>query len=76
MSSFSIFDRLLSKTAEFNRLWESGLAMTHRRVEPIGEAYALREASETYARQFAGEIAPLRMESTISWEENAESAEM
>jgi hypothetical protein len=34
----------------------------HREHVKAGEAYALREASETYARQFAGEIGPVRME--------------
>jgi hypothetical protein len=47
----------------------------HREHVKAGEAYALREASETYARQFAGEIGPVRMENTIPWQENAESAE-
>jgi len=37
--------------------------------------YALRDGNEPYVSQFAGEIAPLRMENTISREENAESVE-
>ncbi len=52
-----------------------GFKAVHREVESLGDSHALRERSEAYARQFAGEIAPLRMENTISWEENVESAE-
>jgi hypothetical protein len=52
-----------------------GIKALHREVESLGDSYALRERSEAYAPQFTVEIAPLRMENTIPWEENAESAE-
>jgi len=47
----------------------------HREVESLGDSYALREASEAYARQFAVEIATRSLENTIPWEKNAKSAE-
>jgi hypothetical protein len=32
-----------------------GIKALHREFEPLGEAYALRERSEAYARGFTGE---------------------
>ena len=37
--------------------------------------YALREQSEAYGHEFASESDALRLENTISWNENAETVE-
>jgi hypothetical protein len=47
----------------------------HRKVEPIGHAYARREASETYMSQCAGEIDERRLENTGAWEIHIETSE-
>ena len=53
-----------------------GTKAVHRGVESAGEAYALRESVEGYGRNFGGKTALLRLENTISWDENAEAADM
>jgi hypothetical protein len=53
---------------------ELGIKALHWEFEPLGEAYALRERSEAYAGDLGSEIDVLRLENTISWDENAETA--
>jgi putative transposase len=52
-----------------------GAKVMHRDVIEADESYALREQSEAYGHEFASESDPLRLENTISWDENAETAE-
>jgi len=52
---------------------ELGIKALHRDVEPLGEAYALREASAAYAAKFARENDTLTPENTLLWDENVES---
>jgi hypothetical protein len=52
-----------------------GIKALHWEFEPVGEAYALREPSESYAGDLGGESEALRLENTISWDENAETAD-
>jgi hypothetical protein len=47
----------------------------HRAVEEKDGAYALRERSEAYNGNFAGESEPLGLETTVLWNENAAAAE-
>jgi REP-associated tyrosine transposase len=54
---------------------ELGVKALHRAFEPLGGVYALREPSESYARDLGGETDALRLENTISWDENTETAE-
>jgi REP element-mobilizing transposase RayT len=53
-----------------------GMTAAHREFEAMGEAYALREPSDAYGRNFGGETGLLRPENTISWKESAEAADM
>jgi hypothetical protein len=53
---------------------ELGVKATHRKVVQRDETYALREPSETYGGEVAGENDGLRVENTISWEKNAARA--
>jgi putative transposase len=53
-----------------------GMKAAHREFEAMGEAYALRESGDAYGRKFGGETGLLRPENTISWNENAEAADM
>jgi len=55
---------------------ELGFKAAHREFEPVGEAYALRESAETYGRNIGGKTGLLRPENTISWNENAEAADI
>ena len=54
---------------------ELGSKETHRAVERIDGAYALREESDAHDAGLGIESAPLRLENTISWDENAETAQ-
>ena len=49
---------------------ELGGKALHRDVEQVGEAYTLREESETYDSSLPSETAPLRLENTVFWNEN------
>ena len=53
---------------------ELGVKALHREFEPVGEAYALREPSETYAGKFTGKIDALRTQNTILWDESVDDA--
>jgi hypothetical protein len=55
---------------------ELGVKAMHRAVVQPGGTYALRESSEAYMGGFTAESEALRLENTISWDENAETAEM
>ena len=48
----------------------------HRDFEQLGGAYALRERSDGYGGEFTRENDVLRLENTIFWDENAETAEI
>jgi hypothetical protein len=52
-----------------------GVRGLHRAFEQLAGAYALREPSESYADDFGSKSDALRMENTISWNENAETVE-
>jgi len=52
-----------------------GAKALHRAVESSDGAYALRETSEAYNDDFAGETEPLRPENTVFWDESIEIAE-
>jgi len=54
---------------------ELGIKAMHREVEQAGRTYALRERSEAYGGEFAGENDPLTPENMIQWQEKAETAE-
>jgi putative transposase len=54
---------------------ELGSKAAHRAVEHIDGAYTLREPGEAYNRDLGSESEPLRLENTVSWDENAETAE-
>jgi hypothetical protein len=47
----------------------------HRAVEQIDGAYTFREPGESYEGDLGRESEPLRLENTVSWDENAEAAE-
>jgi len=47
----------------------------HREVAQLDETYTLREESEAYGGDFASKNDALRLDNTISWEENVESTE-
>lgn len=47
----------------------------HRELVQADGTYALREPSEAYAGEYAGENDVLALENTVRWEENTESAE-
>jgi putative transposase len=51
-----------------------GVKAMHREVLQADGTYALREQSETYGHEFASESDALRLENSISWDENAETA--
>ena len=42
----------------------------------LAGAYALREPSESYVGDFGSESDTLRLENNISWNDNAETADM
>jgi|RhiMetdeSRZDD1v2_1073273.scaffolds.fasta_scaffold52028_4 hypothetical protein len=42
----------------------------------LAGAYALRERSDAYGGEFTRENDALRLENTISWDENAETADI
>jgi hypothetical protein len=54
---------------------ELGVKALHREFEQLGGAYALRERSDAYGGEFTRENDVLRLENTIFWDENAETAE-
>ncbi|HEU4342125.1 MAG TPA: transposase [Candidatus Binatia bacterium] len=54
---------------------ELGTKAMHRGVEQGGEMYALREQGEAYAGGLGSESEALRLENTVSWDENVETAE-
>jgi putative transposase len=66
VGSFTFVDKLKS---------ELGFKAVHREVTEVTGTYILREPSEAYAGDFGGENEALRLENTISWDENAETAE-
>ena len=51
-----------------------GVKAMHREVLQADGTYALREQSEAYGHEFASESDALRLENTISWDENADTA--
>jgi hypothetical protein len=53
---------------------ELGSKATHRAVEQIDEAFALREPSEAYNSNLRGKSEPLSSENTVFWNENTETA--
>jgi len=53
---------------------ELGVKAMHREVVQLGGTYTLREEREAYGADFASENDTLRLDNTISWEENIESA--
>jgi hypothetical protein len=55
---------------------ESGFKAAHREFERMGKAYALRESSEAYARNFPGKTGSLSLENTVSWNKNTETADI
>jgi REP-associated tyrosine transposase len=55
---------------------ELGVKPLHREFEQLGGAYALRERSDDYGGEFTRENDVLRLENTIFWDENAETAEI
>jgi putative transposase len=52
-----------------------GIKAMHREVVQADGTYKLREPSEAYAGEYAGENHVLALENTVRWEENTESAE-
>ena len=52
---------------------ELGFKAAHREVIEAGGMYALREGSEAYGSNFAGESEALRFENARFWDENPES---
>ena len=52
-----------------------GINAMHREVVQADGTYKLREPSEAYAGEYAGENHVLALENTVRWEENTESAE-
>ena len=54
---------------------ELGVKAMHREVAQVRGTYRLREESEAYAGNFAGENDALMLDNTILWEKNTESAE-
>jgi len=54
---------------------ELGIKALHRERVQVDGAYALREPSEAYAGEFAGENDALMPENTIPWDKNAGTAE-
>ena len=51
---------------------ELGVKAKHREIVQSDGTYTLREESETYGGDFASENDMLRLDNTISWEENIE----
>ncbi len=47
----------------------------NREIAKVGGTYTLRERSEAYTGNFAGENDALMLNNTILWEKNAERAE-
>ena len=66
VGSFTFVDKLKS---------ELGFKAVHREVTEVTGTYILREPSEAYAGDFGGENEAQRLQNTISWDENAETAE-
>jgi putative transposase len=54
---------------------ELGVKAMHRELVQVDGTYALRERSEAYAGEYAGENDVLALENTVRSEENTESAE-
>jgi putative transposase len=54
---------------------ELGVKALHREFEPLGDAYALRERSEAYARKFTDKNEALSSENTLLWNESLENPE-
>lgn len=54
---------------------ELGGRATHRGVEQKDGAYALRERNEAYHGDFGGKSAPLRLESTVVWNEKVAASD-
>ncbi len=54
---------------------ELGISAMHRGVEQSAGTSVLREPSEAYGNQFAGENDALKPENTILWDQNAAIAE-
>jgi hypothetical protein len=52
-----------------------GVKGLHRAFEQVAGAYALRERSDAYGGEFTRENDVLRLENTLFWDENAETAE-
>lgn len=52
---------------------ELGIKALHREFEPLGDAYALRERSEAYARKFTDKNEALSSENTLLWNESLET---
>jgi len=72
--------------AEFDAFLECGILAhgflrlrcgecAHKKVKEVTGTYTLREQSEAYAANSAGEIEALRPEDTISWQETDETTE-
>ena len=54
---------------------ELGVKAMHRELVQVDGTFALREPSEAYASEYAGENDVLALENTVRWEENTETAE-
>ena len=54
---------------------ELGFKAAHREVKEVTGTYTLREQSEAYGANFAGETEALRPEDNISWQETDETTE-
>jgi hypothetical protein len=54
---------------------ERGFKGRYREIAGVGGMYTLREQSEAYAANFAGENDALTLDNTILWQKNAESTE-
>jgi hypothetical protein len=55
---------------------ELGSRATHRAVEHVEGAYALREESEAYNGDLGSKSEALSLENTIFWDENAETGDL
>ena len=66
VGSLTFVDKMKSKLAFKAR---------YREVAEVGGTYSLREQSEAYAGNFAGENDALMLDNTIPLEKNAESTE-
>jgi hypothetical protein len=52
---------------------ELGFKAAHREVIEVGGMYALREESEAYGSNFAGESEALRFENARFWNQNPDA---